>query len=339
KLENYLLEDQKNSEDWIASKDGKSIILSKLKGERELEDFIQICKKRKSYKLLVGLWVSGIQVEWNMLFTSKEVHRLHLPTYPFQRKSFWISGRSPYEEVDITYKGAFDDKTDFVSEEEIVSEVTVSSIDITDDLREMEINHLKMLFSKISKLSIDEIESNKDMEEYGIDSILIKNLSCELEKELGQVSVTIFFQCRTIEALADYFIENYNEKLKKFFHTENNGIRKENERNTINTVDKIQPKHRNRGKRRLIPKDNSDNIAIIGVSGKYPQANNLDELWENLKQGKDCVEKIPSDRWDYHENFDEDKTKPGKINSKWGGFINDANTFDPLFFNITPQEA
>ena len=61
-------------------------------------------------------------------------------------------------------------------------------------------------------------------------------------------------------------------------------------------------------------------IAIIGVSGRYPGANNIQEFWKNLRNGKDCITEIPKERWDHSLYFDEDKNKVGKTYSKWGGF-------------------
>jgi len=83
----------------------------------------------------------------------------------------------------------------------------------------------------------------------------------------------------------------------------------------------------------------SSDIAIIAMSGRFPGAANITELWENLKTGRDCITEIPSERWDYHEYFDVDKDKPGKSYSKWGGFIDDVDRFDPLFFGIAPRAA
>ncbi|MDB6041102.1 MAG: baeL, partial [Verrucomicrobiales bacterium] len=74
-----------------------------------------------------------------------------------------------------------------------------------------------------------------------------------------------------------------------------------------------------------------DAIAIIGMAGRYPKARNLEEFWENLKAGRDCIEEIPSVRWD-HSQY------PGCY-AKWGGFIDDYDKFDPLFFNLSPREA
>ncbi|HVI47463.1 MAG TPA: beta-ketoacyl synthase N-terminal-like domain-containing protein [Chitinophaga sp.] len=87
------------------------------------------------------------------------------------------------------------------------------------------------------------------------------------------------------------------------------------------------------------PSTVQEQIAIIGISGRYPMADNLHEFWENLKAGKNCVEAIPEDRWDNGAYYDTQKHQPGKIRSQWGGFIKDADKFDPLFFNISPLEA
>lgn len=81
-----------------------------------------------------------------------------------------------------------------------------------------------------------------------------------------------------------------------------------------------------------LPADQSQNgIAIIGMSGRYPKARTLEEFWENLRAGRDCIEEIPPERWDHSQYPDS--------YAKWGGFIDDYDKFDPLFFNLSPREA
>lgn len=88
-----------------------------------------------------------------------------------------------------------------------------------------------------------------------------------------------------------------------------------------------------------MPDDDEDDIAIIGVSGRYPQAANLHEFWQNLRSGRNSVTEIPIERWDYREDYSEDRSKAGSTYTKWGGFVDDVDKFDPLFFNISPLEA
>ncbi len=84
---------------------------------------------------------------------------------------------------------------------------------------------------------------------------------------------------------------------------------------------------------------NSEKIAIIGISGRYPMADNLEEFWENLKSGKDCITEIPEERWSSTEFYNPDRGQKGTSYSKWGGFIKGVEDFDSLFFNISPKEA
>src|SRR5581483_12224831 len=79
-------------------------------------------------------------------------------------------------------------------------------------------------------------------------------------------------------------------------------------------------------------------VAIVGLSGRYPKARDLKEYWTNLTQGVDCISEIPTERWDSQRYFDADRSKPGKRYSKWGGFIEGVDEFDPLFFGISPRE-
>ena len=81
-----------------------------------------------------------------------------------------------------------------------------------------------------------------------------------------------------------------------------------------------------------------NDIAIVGVSGRYPMAETLDQFWDNLCAGRNCISEVPSDRWRWQDHVDETLSQ-GKITNKWGGFIRDVDKFDAQFFNIAPREA
>ena len=115
----------------------------------------------------------------------------------------------------------------------------------------------------------------------------------------------------------------------------------------INTIDQ-EPVHMDLPALKLSSKDENqnqfhnykeDDIAVIGISGRFPGADNAEEFWSNLEQGKDSIITIPKDRWDSEKYYDPDPKTPGKSYSKVGGFINGIDKFDPLFFNISPVEA
>ena len=80
-------------------------------------------------------------------------------------------------------------------------------------------------------------------------------------------------------------------------------------------------------------------VAIVGLAGRYPGAADVDAFWRNLKDGRSCIAEIPQERWDWRAYFDEEKGKPGFIYTKWGGFLDDIDAFDPLFFHIAPKAA
>lgn len=73
------------------------------------------------------------------------------------------------------------------------------------------------------------------------------------------------------------------------------------------------------------PEVAEQDIAIIGISLQLPDAENLEELWNNLKTAKNSITKAPRN-WHYTPY-------------PWGGYLEDIAGFDPLFFNISPREA
>jgi acyl transferase domain-containing protein len=81
-------------------------------------------------------------------------------------------------------------------------------------------------------------------------------------------------------------------------------------------------------------------IAIVGASCRLPGgANDLDAFWRLLRDGVDAITPVPRERWDADHLYDEDPDAPGKVATRWGGFINDVDQFDAAYFGISPREA
>ncbi len=76
----------------------------------------------------------------------------------------------------------------------------------------------------------------------------------------------------------------------------------------------------------------TQDIAIVGMAGRYPKAANVRELWENLARGTDCIEELPAERY-------ERRLQLGSAEKYRGGFIDNVDKFDSIFFNISPREA
>ena len=82
-----------------------------------------------------------------------------------------------------------------------------------------------------------------------------------------------------------------------------------------------------------------EGIAIIGVAGRYPMAENVAAFWNNLKAGRDCIVEVPKSRWDHRRYFNPNDRNGRNSYSKWGGFIDGVDWFDPHFFRISPKQA
>ena len=64
-----------------------------------------------------------------------------------------------------------------------------------------------------------------------------------------------------------------------------------------------------------------------------------DEFWELLRDGRDAITEVPPDRWSLDAFYDADPDAPGKMSTRFGGFLEGADRFDARFFGITPREA
>ena len=80
-------------------------------------------------------------------------------------------------------------------------------------------------------------------------------------------------------------------------------------------------------------------IAIIGIGCRFPGAENPAAYWRLLREGRDVIREVPKERWDIDAYYDANPDAPGKMSTRFGGFLEQVDRFDPLFFGISSREA
>jgi amino acid adenylation domain-containing protein len=83
----------------------------------------------------------------------------------------------------------------------------------------------------------------------------------------------------------------------------------------------------------------SRDIAIVGMSCRMPDADDTGEFWVNLAAGRSSISEIPADRWPMDGFYSPERSDAGKSISKWGAFLRDIRSFDPLMFGISRADA
>ncbi|KAB8321066.1 SDR family oxidoreductase [Tolypothrix campylonemoides VB511288] len=83
--------------------------------------------------------------------------------------------------------------------------------------------------------------------------------------------------------------------------------------------------------------DGLEPIAIIGIAGRFPGAKNVDEFWQNLRDGVESISFFTD------EELEASGIDPALLNHpnyvKANGWLEDVEMFDPSFFGFTPKEA
>ncbi len=77
-------------------------------------------------------------------------------------------------------------------------------------------------------------------------------------------------------------------------------------------------------------------IAIVGMGGMFPKAENLAAFWRLLRTAQDAVGEVPATHWSVDEYYDADPRAPDKTYAKRGAFLG-AHPFDPTEFGIPPS--
>ncbi|RJS20855.1 hypothetical protein DRW03_19470 [Corallococcus sp. H22C18031201] len=183
--------------------------------------------------------------------------------------------------------------------------------------------HVRTVVAQVLKLAPEQLDPAEPFEKYGLDSLLVTRVTRALAKDFGPLSMTLLFECQTLGELTRHLREHHGAAAARL----------------------VPPSPASEAPARIeaVPESKpvvaDEGIAIIGLSGRYPQAPTLEDFWTNLREGRDSVVPVPAERWDVERYFHPDRTRLGSIYTRWGGFLEDVDKFDPLFFHIPPSDA
>lgn len=155
-----------------------------------------------------------------------------------------------------------------------------------------------------SLLNIQRVGTKDNFFELGGNSLLAQKLVVLLKELQLILPVTKLYQYPTIEGISDYLDGRKSKLTRSKVLKASNG--------------------------------NTNDIAVIGMSGRFPGAKNVYEFWQNLKDGKETTHFFTDDELDVSIT-DELKNNPNYVKAR--GIIDDPRSFDPAFFGINPKLA
>lgn len=83
-----------------------------------------------------------------------------------------------------------------------------------------------------------------------------------------------------------------------------------------------------------------EDIAVTGIAVKMPKANNINELWWNLRNKIDCVRAFPKERAKVMNRYlDYTDKLSSEAEYQLGAYLEDIDQFDCNFFHLSPKEA
>lgn len=224
-----------------------------------------------------------------------------------------------------------------------------------DNIQKLVKDYLVGKFANLLTVAPSQISTTLNFIELGLDSMQLIALSREIETEINiELYPTLFFEYVSVDDLCGYFVGQHHDQFVNYFKNTNPEI---NRKVVSESMPHIEPTIVNSSgeinkevlKQTLSQSDNniaqvnvnhySDDIAVIGMAGLFPQTDNLNEFADNIFNGLDMVEEVPLTRWDNKLWFDEKGGLNNKIYCKWGGFVRDVDKFDAAFFNISEEEA
>ncbi len=189
-------------------------------------------------------------------------------------------------------------------------------------------DYLREAVAEVTRVDTAEIREDAGFFDLGMDSLMAVELRRRIEQAVGkELPATLAMDYPRLSDVADYLLGDVL------------GLSEQASANSgANSGAKTGPQPASVVTSSAMGRTDEP-IAIVAVACRFPGAPDPDAFWEVLSGGVDAIREIPDDRFDIDEFYDPDPEAPGKIYSRFGGFLDGIDGFDPEFFGISPREA
>ncbi|WGP09669.1 SDR family NAD(P)-dependent oxidoreductase [Streptomyces sp. SH5] len=198
---------------------------------------------------------------------------------------------------------------------------------------------VRTVVADVLGLPLADIGPHTPLEAIRMTSLAVVDAIIRLEKRYGPLPKTLFFEHRTLGDIAASLVDE-DQDLGR-------GPRAPEPRTESGGSEDARP-----APPRSVPAgapasspapdspapSDGDPVAVVGLAGHYPGAGSLDELWQNILDGRSAARPVPSDRWD-HSTVYAPEGGQGRTYSGTGAFLDGVADFDSLYFGIAPRDA
>ena len=284
---------------------------------------------------LAERWLQGHPIDWSALHPPEGRH-VRLPGYPFAQTTHWLPP-PPLPHTTAPHNGVRYE-ADNSALPALVNGVLpdadpATSSDPEGDPPSDEIELAEVLrrhLSELTEVPLARLSIDADVAQFGFDSIVIAELVGRIAPLVGERDPSIFFASRSVRDAARRLWQRYpalhSVALRERSHpvpARSEGPARSSEAPPAETA--AAPGEATRSGPGLDPA--RGDVAIIGMAGRYPEADDVLAFGRNLAEGRDCIEPIP------HGHPSGGKQK------RWGGFVSDPLRFDYGHFNMTFRDA
>ncbi|WP_236664543.1 non-ribosomal peptide synthetase, partial [Streptomyces noursei] len=203
---------------------------------------------------------------------------------------------------------------------------------------------LAAMVGELVNLPAEAVPSDAPLGELGMNSVTFTALSTALQRRFGiPANPTLFYQYPTLTTLVPHLHGAHPQRLAAAYGAPAPAALT-GDRAAQLPAPAVAPAPADGPH----PAGDAD-VAIIGMAGRFPSSVDLDAFWDHLVSGRDLIQEIPADRWDWRDYAEDAPADPdapragraggGTSRSRWGGFLPDVDRFDAAFFGISPREA
>lgn len=179
---------------------------------------------------------------------------------------------------------------------------------------------LAELFGEELKMAPGQLAVDIPFQDYGMDSILLAQILKQLNRKLGvRLDPSAVFEYPTLETLAAWLVRTQTDALASAFASAAVPSVLQCSTKAVAVVNDSRSPGNARGS--LV-----SDIAVIGMSCRFPGANDLEAYWRLLAEGRTAITRVPEARWPNPEGF-------------VAGLLGHITEFDPEYFLLPEDDA